>query len=274
MAQEEKSFFEKASPLFIVLSIVLAFFVGTLWQRVRTLEKGKVEGAQQGATAAPSQAENAKVSMDTIRGLFDKDVIKFGNKDSKLIFVEISDTSCPFCHIASGENRTIYKDMGRPNFQLASEGGTYQAPVAEMRKLVDESKASFVYIYYPGHGNGEMGAKALYCAYEKGKFWPVHDLLMSSAGYKLLNETVQNDKSKSGIMADFLKSAIDPSFMKECLDSGKYENRLAEDTALAKSLGPYFGQVFGTPAFFVNETPFEGAHDWKDMKSVVEAALK
>jgi len=38
MAKEkESSFFEKASPLFVVLSIVLALFVGTLWQKVRIL---------------------------------------------------------------------------------------------------------------------------------------------------------------------------------------------------------------------------------------------
>ena len=266
MAQEEKSFFEKASPLFVVLSIVLAFFVGTLWQKVRTLEKGKVEGAQQGATAAPSQAENAKVSMDTIRGLFDKDLIKFGNKDSKLVFVEISDPSCPFCGIASGKNSEL--NNSNPRFKLIKDGGTYKAPVEEMKKLLDEGKASFVYIYFPGHGNGEMGGKALYCAYEMGKFWPVHDLLMSSAGYNLLNDKVQNDKTKSGELSQFLKSVVDAAKMKSCLDSGKYDSSLASDMSLASSLG-----VQGTPGFFVNDTRFDGAYSFSDMEPVVKAAL-
>jgi len=266
MAEEDKSFFEKASPLFVVLSIVLAFFVGTLWQKVRTLEKGKVEGAQVGATAAPSQAENAKVSMDTIRGLFDKDLIKFGNKDSKLVFVEISDPSCPFCGIASGKNSEL--NNSNPRFKLVKDGGTYRAPVEEMKKLLDEGKASFVYIYFPGHGAGEMGARALYCAYEMDKFWQVHDLLMSSAGYHLLNEKVQNDKTKSGELSQFLKSAVDPAKMKACLDSGKYDSRLASDTNLARSLG-----VQGTPGFFVNDTRFDGAYSFSDMESAVKTAL-
>jgi protein-disulfide isomerase len=267
MAEEkERSFFEKASPLFILLSIILAFFVGTLWQRVRTLEKGNAERVQQGATAAPSQAENAKVSMDTIRGLFDKDVIKFGSKDSKLIFVEVSDTSCPFCGIASGKNPEL--NNSNPRFKLVKDGGTYKAPVEEMKKLLDEGKASFVYIYFPGHGAGEMGAKALYCAYEMDKFWQVHDLLMSSAGYNLLNDKVQNDKTKSGELSQFLKSVVDAAKMKSCLDSGKYDSRLASDMSLASSLG-----VQGTPGFFVNDTRFDGAYSFSDMEPVVKAAL-
>ncbi len=267
MAEEkERSFFEKASPLFILLSIILAFFVGTLWQRVRTLEKGNAERVQQGATAAPSQAENAKVSMDTIRGLFDKDVIKFGSKDSKLIFVEVSDTSCPFCGIASGKNPEL--NNSNPRFKLVKDGGTYKAPVEEMKKLLDEGKASFVYIYFPGHGAGEMGAKALYCAYEMDKFWQVHDLLMSSAGYNLLNDKVQNDKTKSGELSQFLKSVVDVAKMKSCLDSGKYDSRLASDMSLASSLG-----VQGTPGFFVNDTRFDGAYSFSDMEPVVKAAL-
>ncbi|BCX14346.1 MAG: hypothetical protein KatS3mg088_029 [Patescibacteria group bacterium] len=263
--QEDKSFFEKASPLFVILSIILAFFVGTLWQKVRTLERGN--SANQ-ATNTPSQVQQpaAKVDMDTIRGLFDKDLIKFGNKDSKLIFVEISDTSCPFCGIASGKNSEL--NNSNPRFKLVKDGGSYRAPVEEMKKLVDQGKASFVYIYYPGHGNGEMGAKALYCAYEMDKFWQVHDLLMSSAGYNLLNDKVRNDKTKSGDLAQFLKSAVDPAKMKECLDSGKYDDRLASDMSLASSLG-----VQGTPGFFVNETRFDGAYSFTDMESAVKAAL-
>jgi protein-disulfide isomerase len=138
-----------------------------------------------------------------------------------------------------------------------------------MKKLLDSGKASFVYIYFPGHGNGEMGAKALYCAYEKGKFWEVHNLLMSSNGYNLMNNDIKNDKSQSGKLADFLKSAIDSSFMKSCLDSGKYDNQLTTDINIAQSLG-----VQGTPGFFINTTPYPGAYSYKDMQTTVDAALK
>ena len=251
-------------PVLVVLAIGLAFFSGTLWQRVKNLEKG----AAAGTTQVPAQPQKPTVTLDTIKGLFDKDLIKIGDKDKKVIFVEISDPSCPYSHVASGLNPTLNTQIG-PQFKLVKDGGTYVAPVAEMKKLVEEGKASFVWIYSPGHGNGEMGTKALYCANEKGKFWDVHNLLMTSKGYDLLNNTIKNDKTKSGDMANFLKNAIDPIFMKECLDSGKYDERLKNDVKVADSLG-----FNGTPDFYVNATNFAGAYSYTDMKSAVDAALK
>ena len=248
----------------VLVALSLAFFSGTLWQKVKNLEKG---GGT--ATAQPTAEAQLTVSLDTIKGLFDKDLIKFGDKDRKVLFVEVSDPSCPFCQIASGLNPTLNKQVGE-RFKLVKDGGTYVAPVTEMRKLVEAGKASFVWIYYPGHGSGEMGTKALYCAYEKGKFWQVNDLLMTNKGYDLLNNTIKNDKTKSGELAAFLKSAVDPAFLKECLDSGKYDARLTSDMQLAQPLFPPQG---GTPNFFINDTNFNGAYSYTDMKSVVDAAL-
>lgn len=254
---------DKLIPVLVVLAIGLAFFSGTLWQKVKNLEKG-----QGTVTAQPTAKAQPKVSLDTIKGLFDKDLIKFGDKDKKVIFVEISDPSCQYCQAASGLNPTLNNQMG-PQFKLVKDGGSYIAPVVEMKKLVDSGKAAFVWIYSPGHGNGELGTKALYCANEKGKFWEAQDLLMTSKGYDLLNNTVKNDKTKSGTLVTFLKSAVDPTFLKECLDSGKYDDRLAKDTQIASSLG-----FQGTPDFFVNSNNFPGAVSYEQMKAAVEAALK
>ncbi len=270
--------FEKIAPILVVLSIGLAFMVGVLWQKVNNLEKGGSAGTAVGGTAqAPF-----KVELATIKGLFDKDLIKFGDAYRKVLFVEVGDPSCPYCHIATGENPDLNKAVGA-QFTMAISGGKYNPPVKEMRALVDAGKASFVYIYYPGHGTGEMAMKAMYCANEKGKFWDAHDLLMSRAGYKIQNgsdvdqkdvpaaQVVGNDVAKSGVMADFLKSAVDPVFMKSCLDSGKYDARLESDIQLAQPLFPPQG---GTPNFFVNDTNFGGAVDYSSMKPVVDGALK
>lgn len=234
---------------------------------------GKLGGTSATAAAVPTaapgqqQAAQPQISLDTIKGLFGKNLIKFGNGDKKLLLVEVSDPSCPYCHVAGGANKEIGSQMGA-QFTSAADGGTYVAPVPEMKKLVDAGKADFVWIYSPGHGNGEMGTKAFYCAYDMGKFWQVHDLLMSNAGYDLLNNKIKNDKTKSGDLATFLASAVNVNDMKKCLDSGKYDQRLTEDTTLASSLG-----VNGTPGFFVNSTNFAGAYSWTDMKSVADAAL-
>lgn len=259
----------------VVLLVVAAFFIGNLTAKVQMLQKGTATTPAATTQTAPSAPS---VSIDSIKALFGKDLIKFGDAKRKVLFVEVADPSCPFCHIAGGDDPELNATSAQ--FKMVSQGGTYVAPVPEMKKLVDAGKASFVYIYSPGHGNGEMGMKALLCANDKGKFWEAHSLIMSEKGYEIQNGydqnnapitgvVVKNDKTKSQDMADFLASVVDPAFMKSCLDSGKYDARLGTDTQLASSLG-----VSGTPGFFVNSTNFAGAYSFADMQSAVDSALK
>ena len=262
--RSKSSIFEKLVPALLVITVGLAFLVGVLWQKVENLNKG---GTATTTTTGQQAAAKPKVDIGQIKDLFSKDVIKFGNADSKVLFVEASDPSCPYCHIAGGLNPELNTQVG-PQFTLVKDGGKYVAPVAEMKKLVDEGKASFVWLYFNGHGNGELATKALYCAYEKGKFWEAHDLLMTNKAYDFINNTVKNDMAQSGKMVDFLKSANIPD-LKSCLDSGKYDDTLASDMSLASSLG-----VSGTPGFFVNDTNFAGAYSYTDMESIVTSALK
>lgn len=272
----KSSIIEKLVPILVVLSIGLAFVVGVLWQKVSILEKG---GTGAGTTTAAGTTP-ANVTMDTIKGIWDKNVIKFGDAGRKLLIVEVADPSCPYCHIAGGDDPEVGAAAGA-QFKYVSDGGSYQPPVPEIKKLVDSGKASFAYIYFPGHGNGEMGMKALFCAYDQGKFWEANQLIMSEKGYEIQNgydannktitgTVVGNDASKSQAMADFLKDVTDPTKMKECLDSGKYDSRLTEEQNLAsKTLG-----ITGTPGFYLNTTPFAGAYSWSDMQKTADAALK
>lgn len=213
-------------------------------------------------------APEAQVSLTQVKDSFNKALIKFGNSNNKLVALEISDPSCPYCQAAAGQNPQLNKQMG-PKFTLVSDGGSYVAPVTEIEKLVNTGKASFAWIYFPGHGAGEMGTKAMYCAFEKGKFWEVHNLIMSNKGYDLLNNNVRNDKNKSGELADFLSSVIDPATMKSCLDSGKYDNQLQIDQGVAAGLN-----VQGTPSFYLNATNFPGAVSFASMQSTVDSFLK
>jgi protein-disulfide isomerase len=214
-----------------------------------------------------TDAGTVTADMETIKSLFSDDNITFGNADSKLLFVEVSDPSCPFCHIAGGENPELSSEVGE-RFQYDTDGGSYVPPVREMKKLVDEGKAAFVWIYSNGHGNGELATQSLYCAKEKGKFWEAHDILMSNAGYDKINNEIKNDKANSKKLAEFLKDAVDSKFMEECLSSGKYESKIDENQSLASSIG-----VSGTPGFFVNTTNFAGAYSFTDMQSAVDEAL-
>lgn len=272
MTEEEKrsekqpNFIERIVPVLLLATIALAFVVGTMWQKVMNpVTSGDKTAAQ--VTGTP-QAEKTTVTLDMVKNLFKQDLVKFGGDNKKVLFVEVSDPSCPYCSLASGKNKSLSQSVSGGRFKYVADGGTYLAPVPEMKKLVDSGKASYVYIYSPGHGAGEMGAKAMYCAFEKNKFWEVHDLLMGDKGYDLLNNTVKNDKTKAGDLAQFLAGAVDSSFMKSCLESDKYDKRLISETQLSSALGAQ-----GTPYFLVNATPFSGAYDYKNMETAVKAAL-
>lgn len=259
---------QKSGPsmVLVLLLIAISFFTGFLFFKVQNLEKGGGTAQQLAQQQQQQQPPVVKVKLDQIKKLFTKDSISFGDANRKVLFVEISDPSCPYCHVADGlDSAAIPGDQ----FKYVSEGGKYNPPVPAMRKLVDEGKASYVMLYANGHGSGELAMQSLYCAHEKGKMWETHDLLMTQAGFDLINNTVKNDKANIPQLVDYLSSAVDSNFLTDCLQSAKYSSRLGQDQQTATTLG-----FQGTPHFFVNETAFGGAQDYTMMESAVNAALK
>lgn len=104
------------TPFLVVLALGLAFFSGSMWQRVRNLERG----SNSNKTATPTPKP---VTSDTIKEAFAKAVIKFGEGSAKLIFTEISDPSCPYCSIAVGKNPKLNREASSPqyDFRLISD---------------------------------------------------------------------------------------------------------------------------------------------------------
>jgi len=252
----------------VVLLLVVAAFFGGFYFSKNTGTTSNSATATPTVVVQQQQAAAAVINIDEVKALFNENNLVFGNKDSKLLIVEFSDPSCPYCHVAAGKNSALNKQIGA-QFLMKADGGSYVAPEPEIKKLVDSGKAAFVWIYANGHGNGELATEALYCANESGKFWQVHDKLMSAEGYTLMNTTIKNDKTQTGVMADFLKGAIDSTTMKNCLESGKYAGRISSDMALAIQM-----QFEGTPYFIVNTTKFVGAYSFTDMQATVDEALK
>lgn len=257
------------TPIAIILSgIIIASSILIGLNNLATALKGSVTTTTTTANTGTTQAGTATVTKDSIAALInDSSNLKFGDSNKKVLIAEFSDPSCPYCHIASGKNPELNQQAGS-QFLMVADGGTYVAPVPEFKKLIDSGEAAYVWLYTNGHGNGQLGSIAMYCANEQGKFWAVHDQLFSSAGYSMLNDVVKNDKSKSSELADFLASSVDKNFMKSCLESNKYDSKLAQDEQVAASFG-----VSGTPGFYVNETNFAGAYSFTEMQATINTAL-
>lgn len=245
----------------VVLLVVGAYFLGVYKTKTEMLEKGvgaAVQPAQQQAAAEPTS-----VDFEKVKEKFDGKHITFGDKDAKLVFTEVSDPSCPFCHIAAGLHPELNNTSSQ--FKLVADGGTYVPPVPEIKKLVDEGKAAFLFLYSNGHGNGEVATQLLYCAHEQGKFWEVHDKLMTKAGYDLINDVVRNDATKVGELVDLIGNAANGGALKSCIDSKKYQAQPADDMAFVQSLTG----GSGTPTFFVNENIVSGAQPWSAFEPLI-----
>lgn len=256
--------------LMVILLVVGAYFLGVYKTKSDLLSSGAANTVAAVAPGAQAAAPVAKpVEMSKVEELFkDDSTIVLGKRDAKIKFVEFSDTSCPFCHVAAGHNPELSKQMN-PRFATAADGGTYVPPVLEIKKLIDEGKAALAWLYTPGHGNGELGTLALYCANEQGKFWEAHDKLMNNEGYALTNEKVKNDRTKIADVATFLNSALDSGKLKSCMESKKYDSHIASDPQIASGFG--YG---ATPTFFINDKVVEGAASWDEaFKGIVDTLL-
>ncbi len=255
--------------IMVILLVVGAYMLGMYKTKVEYLENGAANTVAQVGQPAGAPPAGQPVDIARVESLFeDESNLVLGKRDAKIKFVEFSDTSCPFCHVAAGHNPELAKQMN-PQFITVDQGGTYVPPVQEIKKLVDEGKAALAWFYTPGHGNGELGTLALYCANEQGKFWEAHDLLMNNEGYTLVNDKVKNDRTKFAEVVSFLSSAVDSGKLTSCLESKKYEGRVTSDPQVASGFG--YG---ATPTFFINEKVVEGAASWNDsFKSVVEGLL-
>lgn len=254
------NFFEKYNTFFAI--IIGAILVGGAIVLTKSMPSAQAPQNQQAAQQKPS---DTPITADIYKTFITEDRIVLGNKNSKNVVIEVSDPSCPFCHFASGKNPDLVKQTGRTDYLSTEFGGTYLAPVTEFEKLSKSGDIAYIFSYGNGHGNGRLASEALYCAYERDGFWPVHDKLMSGPGYTMINDTIQNDRTKSAALAKFLASEIDEKFMTECLTSAKYESRIDRDVAENSKL-----QFSGTPHFVINGNIVRGAADFPSMKEFIK----
>ena len=241
----------------IVLLIVGAYFLGVYKTKTEYLESSA--GPAQQPAQPQQQVAPSTVDMEQIKAMFDGKHITFGDKDAKTIITEVSDPSCPYCHIAGGLHPEL--NNSSEQFKMVKDGGSYVPPVPEIRKLVESGETSFLFLYSNGHGSGEVATQLLYCAYDQGKFWEAHDILMTKTGYDLMNDIVKNDLTKSSKLVAQVAKVLDSKALQSCLDSGKYEGQPAEDMAFVQSLG-----FEATPTFFVNDKVVEGAQPWSSFE--------
>ncbi len=87
------------SVLVLIVLVVGAFFMGSLWEQLQIIRGGYNSGVKNNLGIAPSAPNNAPTQPTQATGkveLLDSDHIR-GNAKAKIALIEYSDYECPFC---------------------------------------------------------------------------------------------------------------------------------------------------------------------------------
>jgi protein-disulfide isomerase len=157
-----------------------------------------------------------------------------GPANAPIVMVEFSDFQCPFCQRANPAVEQVLKTYG--------------------------DKIRFVYRHYPlpNHPDARPAAEAAACAQEQDKFWPYHDVLFANVS-RLSAKDLKDHAGTAG---------LDATKFAACVDSRRFKEQVDKDIAEADAAG-----VTGTPAFFINGRPLEGAQPFEAYKRIIDEEL-
>ncbi|MEM3065675.1 MAG: thioredoxin domain-containing protein [Candidatus Nitrosotenuis sp.] len=170
-----------------------------------------------------------------------------GSESAPVTIIEFGDYQCPFCQ--------------RWNLQTK--------PLIE-QNYINSGKAKLVYVDLPIVGADSLKAHASsYCASEQGLYWQYHDHLYKNQGHE--NDGWAKPQNLK-VLASKL-DGLDTQKFNECLDSGKYENRVKENKNIAMK-----GGARSTPTFVIigpdgSETRISGAQPYSIFQSAINEKL-
>lgn len=129
-------------------------------------------------------------------------------------------------------------------------------------EYVKPGKVRFVYRHLAILGRQSItSAQAADCAADQGKFWEYHDILFASRGpLALTNDRLKSHAGKIG---------LDEKAFGRCLDSGKYAEKVKEETSMGLAVG-----ARATPVFLINRTMLVGAHPFETFRKIIEEELR
>ncbi|MDI9835258.1 Na+/H+ antiporter NhaA [Streptomyces sp. KAU_LT] len=156
-----------------------------------------------------------------------------GPADAAVTVVEYGDFECPYC----GQAEEVVREL-----------------------LGADSDVRYVWRHLPlpdVHPNAQLAAEAAEAAARQGRFWEMHDLLLSR----------QDALSGRDLLGYARELGLDLVRFRDAVERRRGARRIAEDVDSADLSG-----VSGTPTFFINGLRHQGAYDIDALTRAVEQA--
>ncbi len=156
-----------------------------------------------------------------------------GPRESPVTIVEYGDFECPYC----GQAEPIVREF-----------------------LADHGDVRYVWRHLPLHDvhpQAQLAAEAAEAAANQGKFWEMHDLLL----------TRQDHLKLSDLISYATELGLDLKRFKEEMHRHTHASRVADDLDSAS-----LSSVSGTPTFFINGIRHYGAYDIASLTEAVKIA--
>ncbi len=247
---------EKLLPVLLVVTILLAFAVGALWQKVSFMEGGTGLGGGSGAAGnvtdrppdggpppeAPPSGKLDESQASKVVAVSKDDHIR-GSIDAKVVLVEYSDYECPFCQKFHPTAQQVMDEYG--------------------------DDVAWVYRHYPLefiHPKAKPAAEAAECVAElagNDAFWEYTDKLFEDSPASLNN------------LEDLaVEVGVSSSEFNSCVESGKYADKVQEQMDGGSAAG-----ITGTPGtFIISENGsvwlVPGALPFESLKTTIDEALQ
>ncbi|MBI5185258.1 MAG: DsbA family protein [Nitrospinae bacterium] len=166
---------------------------------------------------APEPEPTQAVEM----GMGDSPIL--GRKDAPLTLMDFSDFQCPFCGRFQKDTLPKIKE-----------------------KYIDTGKVKYVFRDFPllkMHPQALKASEAVRCAGDQDGYWKMHNLIFQN----------QRKVDKDDLKGYAKELGLDAKKFEDCLDKGKYEEKVKKDIEAGEKAG-----VQGTPSFVLGRASKDG----------------
>jgi protein-disulfide isomerase len=159
-----------------------------------------------------------------------------GSEDAPVTMVEYADFQCPYCARAAATT----------THQIEEE-------------YIADGRVKLMYHYMAFEGpESVLAAEAAECANDQGRFWDYRDTLFE-------NQRRFSVEDLRGFAQDL---GLDTATFNQCLDSGKHEQLVIDETQAAFDDG-----IKSTPTFVIGDQVVNGAYPYEVFQQVIEEEL-